>query len=151
MDSSTGPACGSASDDPPIVHAAWARRSEKAQLKAHLRRRSGGAYDELQAVELPATNVEHTVAEPERSDGREEHAGPVVLAGSEATGTRRARADGKREADTRDVTEAVLMDLSRSIEQCFDGITLQDLCSRGERVAMARRARASDKGSAYVI
>jgi Rrf2 family protein len=75
--------------------------------------------------------------------------GPVVLAGSEAA--RRARAGGGREAETRDVTEAVLADLSRSVEQCFDGITLQDLCARGERVAMARRARASDKGSPYVI
>lgn len=56
--------------------------------------------------------------------------GPVVLTGP----TRRARG-----SETRDVTDAVLADLSRSVEQCFDGITLQDLCARGERVAVARR------------
>jgi Rrf2 family transcriptional regulator, iron-sulfur cluster assembly transcription factor len=54
--------------------------------------------------------------------------GPVVLTGP----TRRSRrSEG---ADARDVTEAVLADLSRSVEQCFDGITLQDVCAREERV-----------------
>lgn len=60
--------------------------------------------------------------------------GPVVL-----TGARRAR------GAPHDVTEAVLADLSRSVEQCFDGVTLQDLRVRGERIAGARRP------AAYVI
>jgi Rrf2 family protein len=57
--------------------------------------------------------------------------GPVVLAG----------ARGKQ-----DVTDAVLSDLSRSVEQCFDGITLRDVCARGERIEVQRRS-----GSPYVI
>lgn len=71
--------------------------------------------------------------------------GPVVLTGP-APARRRAARDGKRE-DARDVTDAVLADLSRSVEQCFDGITLQDLCARGERAAVARRTKAAP----YVI
>ncbi len=56
--------------------------------------------------------------------------GPVVLTGSAP----RSRPDT-------DVTEAVLADLSRSVEQCFDGITVQDVCARKERAALppARR------------
>jgi len=64
--------------------------------------------------------------------------GPVVLTG-QTSGRRRGE-------DARDVTDAVLADLSRSVEQCFDGITLQDLCARGERTLIARRA-----GTPYVI
>jgi Rrf2 family protein len=60
--------------------------------------------------------------------------GPVMLTGP--TSPRRTP------QDARDVTEAVLADLSRSVEQCFDGITVQDLCARGERVALARRVSA---------
>lgn len=74
--------------------------------------------------------------------------GPVVLA--EKTAARRARRTDKRdEVDARDVTDAVLADLSRSVEQCFDGITVQDLCARGERVALAARARTGS--TPYVI
>lgn len=57
--------------------------------------------------------------------------GPVVLAAA----TRGKTAE-------RDVPDAALADLSRSVEQCFDGVTFQDLVSRGERVAPARRPRA---------
>jgi Rrf2 family protein len=78
--------------------------------------------------------------------------GPVVLTGP---APRRTRRDGKRDSsdardvrDVRDVTEAVLADLSRSVEQCFDGITVQDLCARGERAAVARRSKAA---APYVI
>ena len=80
--------------------------------------------------------------------------GPVVLA--EKTAARRPRRAAKRdksdkrdEVDARDVTDAVLADLSRSVEQCFDGITVQDLCARGERVALAARARTAS--TPYVI
>ena len=76
--------------------------------------------------------------------------GPVVLA--EKAAARRPRRAGKRdsdEVDARDVTDAVLADLSRSVEQCFDGITVQDLCARGERVALAARARTAS--TPYVI
>ncbi|MCW5837509.1 MAG: Rrf2 family transcriptional regulator [Labilithrix sp.] len=73
--------------------------------------------------------------------------GPVVLTGSPAG--RRVRRGAAEEGEPRDVTEAVLADLSRSVEQCFDGITVQDLCARGERAAIARRARAAS--APYVI
>ncbi len=73
--------------------------------------------------------------------------GPVVLTGSLAA--RRARRGAKGEGEPRDVTEAVLADLSRSVEQCFDGITVQDLCARGERAALAQRVRAAS--TPYVI
>lgn len=54
--------------------------------------------------------------------------GPVVL-----TGARRSR------GVPRDVTEAVLADLSRSVERCFDDVTLEDLRVRREREAAGRR------------
>jgi len=66
--------------------------------------------------------------------------GPVVLGSAR-----------RKSGDARDVTEAVLADLSRSVEQCFDGITLEDLCARGERVLVARRAALGQKGNPYVI
>ena len=59
--------------------------------------------------------------------------GPVVLTGPTRKSVRREDPPGG------DVTEAVLADLSRSVEQCFDGITVQDLCARQERVALMRR------------
>jgi Rrf2 family protein len=53
--------------------------------------------------------------------------GPVVLASA------------KNGRGTVDVTDAVLADLSRSVERCFDGVTLDDLRARGERIAPKRR------------
>lgn len=53
-----------------------------------------------------------------------------------------------------DVTELALMDLARSVEQCFDGITFQDLCARGERLARAGEAGEGARttaSTAYVI
>lgn len=58
--------------------------------------------------------------------------GPVVLA-----------SNAKKTKGETDVTEAALHDLSRAVEQCFDGITLQDLRARGERSLRG--------GGAYVI
>lgn len=66
--------------------------------------------------------------------------GPVVFAGPPSV--------RRREADARDVTDAVLTDLSRSVEQLFDGLTLQDLCARGERVALHTERKAQ---APYVI
>jgi Rrf2 family protein len=53
--------------------------------------------------------------------------GPVVLAA-----TKKKPSDG-------DVPDAVLADLSRSVEQCFDGVTIQDIVARGERLALATK------------
>lgn len=55
--------------------------------------------------------------------------GPVVLATT------------KKKKDD-DVPDAVLADLSRSVEQCFDGVTIQDIVTRGERIAAKKQPRA---------
>lgn len=55
--------------------------------------------------------------------------GPVVL----------ANAKRKNEID---LPDAVLSDLSRSVEQCFDGVTIQDMVARGERIALGKKPRA---------
>lgn len=55
--------------------------------------------------------------------------GPVVLA---TTSTSKKKKDD-------DVADAVLADLSRSVEQCFDGVTIQDIVARGERIAIVKK------------
>jgi Rrf2 family transcriptional regulator, iron-sulfur cluster assembly transcription factor len=55
--------------------------------------------------------------------------GPVVLAVMSAN---------KKKGTDNDVPDAVLADLSRSVEQCFDGVTIQDIVARGERLAIAK-------------
>ena len=55
--------------------------------------------------------------------------GPVVLANA-------------RRKNENDLPDAVLSDLSRSVEQCFDGVTIQDMVARGERIAMSKKPRA---------
>ena len=46
----------------------------------------------------------------------------------------------KKKAGTEhDVPDAVLAELSRSVEQCFDGVTIQDVVARGERLALAKK------------
>lgn len=59
--------------------------------------------------------------------------GPVVLAVAPKT---------RAHAGAHEVPDAALADLSRSVERCFDGVTFEDLVSRGERVAVARKTRA---------
>lgn len=64
--------------------------------------------------------------------------GPVVLA------------QAKKKAADADVPDAVLADLSRSVEQCFDGVTIQDIVARGERLAIASLASKKPRAP-YVI
>ena len=56
--------------------------------------------------------------------------GPIVLAG----------ADGNGDADetSRIVTENVFSELSENIEACFDAVTIQDLCDRGDAHGVRR-------------
>jgi Rrf2 family iron-sulfur cluster assembly transcriptional regulator len=56
--------------------------------------------------------------------------GPIVLAG----------ADGNGDADetSRVVTEDAFSELSENIEACFDAITIQDLCDRGDAHGVRR-------------
>ena len=57
--------------------------------------------------------------------------GPTVLAGgAEGTGT--------GDEMSRVVTEEVFSELSNSIEACFDAITIQDLCDRGDAHGVRR-------------
>ena len=60
--------------------------------------------------------------------------GPVALAPQVAM--RGRRRDRHHVADMRDVADAFLADIGRSVEQCFDDVTLRDLCARGEELGL---------------
>lgn len=59
--------------------------------------------------------------------------GPVQLSGP--------RDDSRREGDatSRQVTERVFRELGEQIEGCFDALTIEDLCERGEALGVRRR------------
>jgi Rrf2 family protein len=57
--------------------------------------------------------------------------GPVALAPASAR-----RRDRHAVADMREVADAFLADLGRSVERCFDDVTLRDLCARGEELGL---------------
>lgn len=58
--------------------------------------------------------------------------GPVELA-PHAPSRRR---DRHHVADMREVADAFLADIGRSVERCFDDVTLRDLCARGEELGL---------------
>ena len=58
--------------------------------------------------------------------------GPVALAPQAST----RRRDRHHVADMRDVADAFLADIGRSVERCFDDVTLRDLCARGEELGL---------------
>lgn len=58
--------------------------------------------------------------------------GPITIASSKEAAT-----DG--DATSRAVTEQLFEELSRSVEACFDEVTIEDLCERGEASGMSRR------------
>jgi Rrf2 family iron-sulfur cluster assembly transcriptional regulator len=47
------------------------------------------------------------------------------------------------------VTEAVFRDLSQRIEDCFDAVTLADVCARADRMGLSRMQ--NNEGYSYVI
>jgi Rrf2 family protein len=57
--------------------------------------------------------------------------GPIAITG---------RDDGpkKPSVDGRDVTDAVFRELSRRIEGCFDGVTIEDMCRRGDELGLRK-------------
>ncbi len=55
--------------------------------------------------------------------------GPVVLGGG---------AEGNGDETSRAVTDEVFSELSNSVEACFDAITIQDLCDRGDAHGVRR-------------
>ena len=59
--------------------------------------------------------------------------GPMLLSGP--------KADSGREGDrtSRAVTEQVFRELGDQIEGCFDAISLEDLCARGEALGVRRK------------
>jgi Rrf2 family protein len=46
-----------------------------------------------------------------------------------------------RSPELRDVAGAVLDELSRSVQQCLDAVTLEDVCRRGESLGLRRPSR----------
>lgn len=60
--------------------------------------------------------------------------GPIAL-GEPKSDLRSKRKAG---ADTKRVTESVLLDLSRRVEACFDAVSLADLCTRAEELGLTR-------------
>jgi Rrf2 family protein len=56
--------------------------------------------------------------------------GPIVLAGPDA--------DRNADETSQVVTETVFSELSANIEACFDAITIQDLCERGDAHGVRR-------------
>jgi Rrf2 family protein len=47
----------------------------------------------------------------------------------------------KAEKDLRDITDRILGDLARSLEECLDKVTLQDVVTRGEELGLRRKTR----------
>ena len=66
--------------------------------------------------------------------------GPIAITGRE-DGQKKAPIDGK------DVTDTVFREISRRIEGCFDGVTIADMCRRGDELGL-RKVR---EGYVYVI
>ncbi len=58
--------------------------------------------------------------------------GPVSLAPQAPI----RRRDRHHIADMREVADAFLADVGRSVERCFDDVTLRDLCARGEALGL---------------
>jgi len=57
--------------------------------------------------------------------------GPIAITGQEHE-PQRSAVDGK------DVTDAVFRELSRRIEGCFDGVTIADMCRRGDELGLRK-------------
>lgn len=68
--------------------------------------------------------------------------GDVVraLEGPIALGEPKQESSGKRKpgAETRRVTESVLLDLSNRVEACFDAVSIADLCARADEIGVSR-------------
>ena len=62
--------------------------------------------------------------------------GPVSLAPAASTKKR----DRLEASDMRDVADSFLADVGRSVERCFDVVTLGDLCARGEELGLREPA-----------
>ncbi len=72
--------------------------------------------------------------------------GPVALAPQPS---RTIRKDRHHVADMREVADAFLADLGRSVERCFDDVTLRDLCARGEELGLRAGHSPHDPSSGH--
>jgi hypothetical protein len=43
----------------------------------------------------------------------------------------------------RDIADAFLADVGKNVERCFDGVTLRDLCVRGEELGLRAASKAT--------
>jgi Rrf2 family iron-sulfur cluster assembly transcriptional regulator len=62
--------------------------------------------------------------------------GPITL-----TAHRAGEAGADAAPDTNDVTETIFQELSTRIEQCFDEVTLADMCRRGDELGLRKPTR----------
>jgi len=58
--------------------------------------------------------------------------GPIAI-------TSRTEDSKERPADGRDVTDAIFRELSRRIEDCFDDVTIADMCRRGHELGLRKQ------------
>ena len=58
--------------------------------------------------------------------------GPIAIAGREED-------EKSLVVDGKDVTDAVFRELSRRIEACFDGVTIADMCRRGDELGLRKQ------------
>ena len=60
--------------------------------------------------------------------------GPIAI-----TGRTEETKRGDAETDGKDVTDTVFRELSRRIEGCFDAVTIDDLCRRGDELGLRKQ------------
>lgn len=72
--------------------------------------------------------------------------GPVALAPASAR-----RRDRHAVADMREIADAFLADVGRSVERCFDDVTLRDLCARGEELGLRSAGASRESPPRWVI
>jgi len=65
--------------------------------------------------------------------------GPLVLSDERETG------------QVVSVTESIFRDLSRNVESCFDGVTLEDICARARHMGLPRAGDPQTETYTYVI
>jgi len=60
--------------------------------------------------------------------------GPVTLAPARRRGVERPA------TELREIADAALADLGRTVERCFDDVTLEDLCARGDELGLRAKS-----------
>ena len=69
--------------------------------------------------------------------------GPVALAPLASPAAARRRDRAGHIVDMRDIADSFLADVGRSVERCFDDVTLHDLCARGEELGLRQSGKSS--------